>query len=455
MLGIIIFIWGVESADGKILYVPDNFSTIAEAISFAGVNDTIHLRSGRYYESIKLKNLRYPRILSIIGDNPKSTFVYGIDDTCPVKLANSDLHLENVTINYLPDPENRTEYYVSNNRYNIHLESSSLKAKNCHITSSDDFPCGGIIATHEFPDYVSLNTIDLYNTTISNCQSNMGGAILIKSHYMASNSEFNNCTFAYNNSSTFGGALCYTTSKGNSFNMFNNPHITINILNCTFAYNTASQGGAIYWSRPLLIRNSIFCSNTSNTEQKDNIFITNKQPVTSYGNNIDDSENRYFKGKNDLNNTDPLLLPLGYYDSDIPVFALSEQSPAIDRYIKDDNAEESFTLDPITDARGFPRPYGEKCDVGAVEYIPTDDIKSNIEEITISPNPFTKQCQIMAPAAELIEIYNLVGSLVQKLVATDEAVIWKPEANLSKGVYFINITDENKHRKIQRVVYIQ
>jgi hypothetical protein len=82
--------------------------------------------------------------------------------------------------------------------------------------------------------------------------------------------------------------------------------------------------------------------------------------VTTNGFNIADDSSCPFNGVGDQENVDPSLGPLA--DNGGPTLSYMPQagSPAIDTA--------QCLLDTTTDQRGAPRPFGDACDVGAVEY---------------------------------------------------------------------------------------
>src|SRR5581483_10807922 len=83
--------------------------------------------------------------------------------------------------------------------------------------------------------------------------------------------------------------------------------------------------------------------------------------ITSQGDNISSDASCNLTGPGDRNSTDPLLGPLQDNGGFMPTHALLPGSPAID------GVTHNACPPPATDQRGFLRPAGARCDVGAFE----------------------------------------------------------------------------------------
>jgi hypothetical protein len=85
-------------------------------------------------------------------------------------------------------------------------------------------------------------------------------------------------------------------------------------------------------------------------------------PIVDGGYNIDRRTSCHFTASTSRSNIDPRLAPLQMnptFGNDVPTMALKSGSPAIDMG--------NDAMCPATDARGFPRPMGDHCDIGAYE----------------------------------------------------------------------------------------
>ena len=147
------------------------------------------------------------------------------------------------------------------------------------------------------------------------------------------------------------------------------------ITNTTFGGNQSLGGmdiGAIFNDGTLTMTNATVAGNfgginttittslwVKNTLMANNGSLNCEGGVTSLGHNLDSGNTCNFSSPGDLTNTNPLLASLADYGGGTPTYALLDHSPAIDA---GDNAG-----CPVTDQRGYPRPQGAACDIGAYE----------------------------------------------------------------------------------------
>ena len=151
-------------------------------------------------------------------------------------------------------------------------------------------------------------------------------------------------------SSAYGGALY------NGFGTSILTHVTLVANSATKGAGAGSDfpslGGGIYLgSGNVYVRNSILSSNAPGGNCAGTLM--------DEGRNLSSDATCAFSAPGSLNNTDPLLWPLGAYGGPTLTLALRPGSPAIDA------ANPAFCLP--TDQRGVPRPQGAGCDIGAVE----------------------------------------------------------------------------------------
>ncbi len=90
----------------------------------------------------------------------------------------------------------------------------------------------------------------------------------------------------------------------------------------------------------------------------------------SFGYNISSDSTGNLGATGDQPNTDAMLGPLGYHGGETPVFDLKPASPAKD-------AIPPTLCGPVVDQRGFARPFGTNCDIGAVERRPGGDVNGD------------------------------------------------------------------------------
>jgi len=187
---------------------------------------------------------------------------------------------------------------------------------------------------------------------ISNSASVLGGAICGYTQWGPI--TMTNCTF-YGNSSEKGGAVCFTDGSWPP-----QSHNPITVVNCTFAQNSGGTffcgGGTV----PLQLLNTLVMSASGSN------FAG---VVTDLGHNISSDYSANFSSPFSLNGIDPQLAPLASNGGPTPPAAPLPESPAINGG--------GCTGAPSMDQRGFFRPYGITCDIGAVEYMswPSNSLK--------------------------------------------------------------------------------
>jgi len=152
--------------------------------------------------------------------------------------------------------------------------------------------------------------------------------------------------------------------------------------NSTLTINKAKRGGAaaVLGAASATITHSTLTTNgTSNlaSETTGTVTVTNSilsgaktdcvGPVVSGGGNLEEETSCAFTGPNDQQNQDPLLLPLAFNNTTIPVHGLAETSPAIDHGL--DPADACLDRDSIDRLRVDIASVGVSVvDSGAVEF---------------------------------------------------------------------------------------
>jgi len=171
-----------------------------------------------------------------------------------------------------------------------------------------------------------------------------------------------------------GGSLVNSTVSGNGINGLR-VQFTTNafvITNSTIANNGRdgiSGVGFLFNGFPIrpeiLVRNSIIADNARSDVTTPALDAQAEVPQSDGFNVVSDNSAAVnFTGPSDLNNTDPMLLPIALNaPGTTRTHALAPGSPAID------HASASFA--PAADQRGIIRPQGAADDSGAFEFIPT------------------------------------------------------------------------------------
>jgi nitrous oxidase accessory protein len=222
---------GVVKAEPMTIVVPDDYSTIQNAIDNADEGDTIFVKNGTYYE-----NVNVDKSIILIGESKETTIIDGGKSSDVVKIVHNRVNLTGFTLQnafdptHTPDPFapslvggvkivgahhcNITGNIVKNNTQGILLHGSTQNIIFSNfITNNDD---NGVLL------YASAN-----NNTISenNVTDNRRGITLQESV------GFN--TFYRNNveNNSLAGILHYRTSFDNSFvgNNITNNNIGVQI----------------------------------------------------------------------------------------------------------------------------------------------------------------------------------------------------------------------------------
>ncbi len=156
-----------------------------------------------------------------------------------------------------------------------------------------------------------------------------------------------------------------------------------------------------------------------------------------------------------------------FYNEEDSVYSLSAESPCIDAGTMD---LPRFILDrmPATDLAGNPRIYGNKIDMGAFEWNNigiNENPKSNLDYLSVFPNPFSSQtiisAQLINPARINIKVYNSAGLLIKTLQNSSQPagncqIIWDGTDNagnyLPAGVYIVVLRVEGKEVASVKVI---
>ncbi len=229
--------------------------------------------------------------------------------------------------------------------------TATLNVVNCAISTNSATGSGGAIQNFSGNNFLNISGSSIYGNT-SNSNTVGGGAIQANG-----NVNIVNSTFANNRANTgSGGAIFYNGT-------------VLNITNSTFAGNTSAQnGGGIHATVTTTnIRNSIISGNSGIAASPDSTGTYN-----SLGNNIIGNigtSNGWIAA--DLQNTNPILSPLGFYGGNGLSFALLSSSPALNagqNCVTDLTCATNNPAVALTaDQRGAVRPTNSTVDIGAFE----------------------------------------------------------------------------------------
>ena len=203
--------------------------------------------------------------------------------------------------------------------------------------------------------YVAGGTANLTNCTFSNDTAvNYGGGGL----YNACATTLTACTFSNDSAGrNFGGGLWSGASFVNNYAI---------LVSCTFTNNTAGSGGGLYNNgTPLSLTNTIVAGNSASAGPDIDNNTTLMNGLTSGGNNLignTSSTNITWQSSDLVNISNPGLAPLGSYGGPTQTIALESASPA--------KGAGPLVSGASTDQRGFPRPQGQRSDIGAFQTAP-------------------------------------------------------------------------------------
>ncbi|RZB30841.1 MAG: hypothetical protein AEth_00795 [Candidatus Argoarchaeum ethanivorans] len=275
---------GCASADT--IYVPDNHTTIQQAVNNASSGDIIIVRDGTHNENVDV-NKSY---LTIRSENGSVN--------CIVNAADSGDHVFNVTANYVNITGFTVENATGTDKAGIYLNST----QHCNISANN-------VMNNYFGIYLyssSNNTL-----TDNNASSNNDYGIYLESS--SSNTLINNTA----NSNTQHGILLYSSSNNNltSNTVNSNTQHGISLessSNNTLTSNTANsntQHGICLWYSS---NNNTLTENTANSNgcgiylyssSNNNTLTSNNASSNNYGIRLDSSNYNNLLSNNAYNNS--------------------------------------------------------------------------------------------------------------------------------------------------------
>ena len=222
------------------------------------------------------------------------------------------------------------------------------------------------------------STLSIQKSTLSRNNSRFGGAIAYDGTSIAAQTlTLENSTLS-NNVASHDGAGIYAVERAR-VQLFNDT-IAGNLLSLAYLATNPLRGGGVFitdtaviTAQNTLIANNLFTDNSSHSGP-DDCFTSATPTLHSLGYNlVETTTNCSFSGTTfgNITGMDPMLGPLQFNGGSTQTQALLVGSPAIDT---------AQTLTPgctdhagaplTTDQRGWLRPHGAHCDIGAFEYYP-------------------------------------------------------------------------------------
>lgn len=289
-------------AEAASYYVPDDFTTIQEAINATSSLDEIVVRPGTYTENINF-NGKAITIRSEIGAEVTIIDGGGIDSVVTFDSGEgADSQLTGFTItngnttdgggiySYIASPT-ITDCIISGNTASqlgggVYLFLSPIIMNNCIIDSNTTSSNGGGL-------YLSGSSATISNCTFSNNTATVRGGGISS---IGGSPIITKCTFSDNNSSVSEGGGLYTTSTGTVSNCSFNKNTAggpgggiasrysaPTVSDCTFTNNTASDGGGLYYinisTQPIITRCTI--SNNISTARGGGLYTYQASPKIS------------------------------------------------------------------------------------------------------------------------------------------------------------------------------
>ena len=326
--------------------------TVQHAADVATSGDTISIGAGTFGTvDMSFKGL------TLTGAGMNATYLDGGNVATVVTGGYATYNISDLTIQNGRSSTYAAGVYLSN--------QATLTMDRVRITSNTGTgdAVGGL--------YAANSIVTLNDSIISNNTSSLGTGIKILQVGGTSNLTLNRVTMSGNNATTdiaaiyFSGttlSITNSTISGNTSPLTSAISLsggTATVLNSTISHNTSTgspgdkaivvSGGAT-----LNFKNSIVSNGSGNCRVP---YGT----ITSQGNNLESGVSCNFIAAGDLTNTDPLLGSLADNGGLTQTRALLTGSPAI-------NAGTN-TGCPSIDQRGYTRPQGTSCDMGAYEVL--------------------------------------------------------------------------------------
>jgi predicted outer membrane repeat protein len=217
--------------------------------------------------------------------------------------------------------------------------------------------------------YNASGIVTLQNLTLMDNQAANGAGV----YQSGGSTTIGNSLFHRNESTTYGGGIYNVSGALNLTNVTFSGNIASYggglynsdqaiHMNVTYYLNQADIGGAIYNSAGSnQLTNTILAGSLSRDATSDSLNCDNAgTAVASNGYNLASDNSCALTNIADQPENDPILGPLQDNGGTTFTHDLLTGSPAIDA------GTDSGC--PATDQRGRPRPLGESCDIGAVEY---------------------------------------------------------------------------------------
>jgi parallel beta-helix repeat protein len=143
-------------AESKTIVVPDDYSTIKDAIFYANEGDTVYVKKGTYQES----NLMVDKAISVIGEDRESTIIIGQANSFMVLVNHSQVTISGLTL----IASSTKQPTVSTIQYQKEIVTIQIEqAQNCNISGNKIENSGNGVWLHS-----SSNNLIEGNTILDN-----------------------------------------------------------------------------------------------------------------------------------------------------------------------------------------------------------------------------------------------------------------------------------------------
>jgi len=390
--GLFLFIAFTSALQGATIYVPDDHSTIQDAISAAGTGDTIIVRAGTYYENINfqgkditVKSEKGPfltvidgsqagSVVSIYQGESSSAVLDGFTVTNGLAATGGGIYCQQsdpTIANNIITRNTATDTPWEDGGGGIFCKYSNPLIDSNMITENHAVTSGGGVRLLKCAATLTDNTIAL-NTSID------GGGIVTQEF----TGLIKDCVIVENTGDRGGGGVfCYDSSpmivntvfgKNTSLaswgwggGIYCVAHSEPTLINCTFEGNSAINGGAINChSSSLTIYNTIMWDDDASSGDGPEIYLQSSSSLTiSYSNVWGGQGAAYVESGSTLNWGSGMMIQLPlFHDPTSSDYHLRWTSPCRDA------GDISVSDLPDEDFEGDPRVALGMVDIGADEY---------------------------------------------------------------------------------------
>jgi hypothetical protein len=510
-----IFYDGSCNYSDNLFLVPNEYSTIQNAIYFSSNGDSILVGEGVYNENINFLE-KSITVKSLYNNNtPVSNFVInGVDSISTVTINNSfnNSNFMGFTISNGYGTGVSFEDFISLAADTNALDSllnqvirgggisvinSNPHIKDVHVTNNVSRNFGAGIALINSDAIIESSNIS--NNTVLEGDALGGGGIAVNGgspnliDLNISNNFVGQNIYQLNGG---GGILCAFSSEGNSLTLnIENSIISNNTANIgagigalsgdirlnrtLISNNTGDYGSAISMGEPLglavseinmniinstIVNNNglmtIGLINTAYLNMLNTIIWDNEGSfeITNMPNNDQLNTNiAYSLSQNELNGEGNILVNPLFIDSDN--YSLQDNSPCIDTGISFFEFDEDNIIDIAQNSF-----FGNSPDIGKYEFIPNLNSNNTDKNMIVDffPNPFNPSININYTLSEqsnvMINAYNINGQLIDEIANNiyqpgKYSLIWNA-TDFSSGTYFVKLTTD-KTSIIKKIVLIK